>query len=51
MSGADLEAKFSGLAGAVLPAAGIGESIDLCWRMAGLPDAGALARAAVPRDG
>jgi 2-methylcitrate dehydratase PrpD len=51
MSDADLEAKFSGLAGAVLPAAGIGESIDLCWRMAGLPDAGALARAAVPRDG
>lgn len=50
MSDADLEAKFRGLAGEVLPPAAIEEAIGLCWRMAALEDAGALARAAVPRQ-
>jgi 2-methylcitrate dehydratase PrpD len=48
MSDADLEAKFRGLAGAMLPAAAIAECIELCWTMATQEDAGALAHAAVP---
>jgi 2-methylcitrate dehydratase PrpD len=49
MSDADLEAKFRGLTDGVLPPAAIDGCIDLCWRMAELDDAGALARAAVPQ--
>lgn len=50
MSDADLEAKFNGLAREVLPPAQIEEAIHLCWEIAGLQDAGALARAAVMRS-
>jgi 2-methylcitrate dehydratase PrpD len=50
MSDADLEAKFRGLARKVLPPAQIEEAIHLCWKIAGLQDAGALARAAVTRS-
>jgi len=49
MSDADLEAKFKGLAGEVLPDAQVEEIIKLCWQLPTLQDAGALARAAVPR--
>jgi 2-methylcitrate dehydratase PrpD len=49
MSDADLEAKFRGLVDGVLSAARIDELIALCWRVTTLDDAGALARAAVPR--
>jgi 2-methylcitrate dehydratase PrpD len=49
MSDADLEAKFRGLAGEVLPAAQVEEIIKLCWQLPALRDAGTLARAAVPR--
>jgi len=49
MSDADLEAKFRGLASEVLPDAQIEEIIKLCWQLPALGDAGALARAAVPR--
>jgi 2-methylcitrate dehydratase PrpD len=47
MSDADLEAKFTGLANGVLSAERQRRLIDLCWDIAGLPDAGAIARAAV----
>jgi 2-methylcitrate dehydratase PrpD len=49
MSDADLEAKFRGLAQEVLPPAQAEEIIKLCWRVAALDDAGALARAAAAR--
>ena len=49
MSDADLEAKFRGLAGEVLPDAQVEEIINLCWQLPTLQDAGALARTAVPR--
>ena len=49
MSDADLEAKFKGLAGEVLPAAQVDEIIKLCWQLPTLRDAEVLARAAVPR--
>jgi 2-methylcitrate dehydratase PrpD len=49
MSDADLEAKFKGLAGEVLPDAQVEEAINLCWQISAQADAGALARAAVPR--
>ncbi|MGH8642420.1 MAG: MmgE/PrpD family protein, partial [Burkholderiales bacterium] len=49
MSDADLEAKFKGLAAEVLPPAQVEEAINLCWNMSAQADAGALARAAVPR--
>lgn len=48
MSDADLERKFRGLVAGVLPAARLEQSIELCWGMGALDDAGALARAAVP---
>lgn len=48
LSDADLEAKFRGLAEGVLPPARIQETINLCWRISALEDAGAVARAAVP---
>ncbi len=51
MSDADLEAKFRGLAGEVLPVAQVDEIIKLCWQLPALPDAGSLARAAVPLAG
>jgi 2-methylcitrate dehydratase PrpD len=47
MSDADLEAKFRGLVQGLLPPARIEETINLCWRISALEDAGALARAAV----
>jgi len=49
MSDADLEAKFKALAQELLPAAQIAEIIGLCWKVAGLEDAGAVARAAAAR--
>jgi 2-methylcitrate dehydratase PrpD len=49
MSDADLEAKFRALAQDLLPAAQMGEIIGLCWRVAALEDAGAVARAAAAR--
>lgn len=49
MSDADLEVKFRGLAQAALPSVQVEEIIKLCWRIAALEDAGALARAAVPQ--
>jgi 2-methylcitrate dehydratase PrpD len=50
MSDADLEAKFRGLAGEMLPGAQIEEIIKLCWQLPTLSDAATLARAAVPRE-
>jgi 2-methylcitrate dehydratase PrpD len=49
MSDADLEAKFRALAQDVLPAAQAEEIIKLCWRVAALDDASAVARAAQAR--
>ena len=49
MSDADLEAKFRGLTAGILAPGQIDELITLCWRLTALEDAGALARAAVPR--
>ena len=49
MSDADLEAKFRGLAAEILPAARIAELATLCWNIAELDDAGALARGAAAR--
>ncbi len=48
MSDADLEEKFRGLADGVLSKAETDRLIDLCWKVEGLADASALARAAVP---
>lgn len=47
MSDQDLEAKFTGLATGVLTPDRQKRLIDLCWDIAGLPDASAIARAAV----
>jgi 2-methylcitrate dehydratase PrpD len=47
MSDQDLEAKFTGLANGVLSPDRQRKLIDLCWDIANLPDAGAIARAAV----
>jgi 2-methylcitrate dehydratase PrpD len=49
MSDADLETKFRALAQDLLPAAQVEEIIRLCWRVAALDDAGAVARAAAAR--
>jgi 2-methylcitrate dehydratase PrpD len=49
MSDADLEAKFRALAQGVLVPAQSEETIRSCWQITALEDAGALARAAVPR--
>lgn len=46
MSDGDLERKFSGLAAGIIPAEQTKRVMDLCWRIATLPDAGALAKAA-----
>lgn len=48
MSDAALEAKFSDLAGGILPPAQVRRLMDACWTVEGLPDAAAVARAAVP---
>jgi 2-methylcitrate dehydratase PrpD len=48
MTDAELEAKFRGLAEGVLPAAQRDRVIAMCWKVASLEDAGALARATVP---
>jgi 2-methylcitrate dehydratase PrpD len=50
MSDRDLEDKFRSLADGVLSAAEAERVIGLCWRVAGLEDAGELARATVPAD-
>jgi 2-methylcitrate dehydratase PrpD len=47
MNDRDLEAKFTGLANGVLAQDRQRRLIDLCWDIAGLPEAGAVARAAV----
>jgi 2-methylcitrate dehydratase PrpD len=49
MSDADLEVKFRGLAEGALPATQVEEAIKICWQMSAQADAGALARAVVPR--
>jgi 2-methylcitrate dehydratase PrpD len=49
MSDADLEAKFKALTQDLLPPAQVGDIIKLCWRVAELNDAGAVARAAAAR--
>jgi 2-methylcitrate dehydratase PrpD len=46
MSDKDLEAKFAGQADGVLPADQARRAMDLCWDIATLPNAGALAEAA-----
>ncbi|HEV7800705.1 MAG TPA: MmgE/PrpD family protein, partial [Burkholderiales bacterium] len=48
MSDADLEAKFRALAEGILTPQQSDELIRLCWAVGTLPDAGAIARAAVP---
>jgi 2-methylcitrate dehydratase PrpD len=48
MSDADLEAKFRALADGILTPQQSDELIRLCWAVGTLPDAGAIARAAVP---
>lgn len=47
MSDQDLEAKFTGLANGVLTPDRQKRLIDVCWDIASLPDASAVARAAV----
>ena len=49
MTDAALEAKFGELAGGVLDAGATRKLIDLCWSADRLDDAGAIARASVPR--
>ena len=48
MSDADLEAKFLDLSKGVLPDAQARRLMALCWKVEGLPNAAALAAAAVP---
>ncbi len=48
MTDSALEAKFSDLADGILPAAQIGRLMDACWSIESLPDASAVAKAAVP---
>jgi 2-methylcitrate dehydratase PrpD len=47
MSDRDLEVKFTALADGVLPNDRIRRLMDLCWNIADLPDAAAVAKAAV----
>ena len=49
MSDKQLEAKFSDLAEGVLPAAKVRALMDACWKVEQLPDAAAIARAAVQK--
>jgi len=46
MTNAQLEAKFTGLAEGILPAAQVRRLMDICWNIGSLPDAAQLARAA-----
>lgn len=48
MSDANLEAKCRGLTDGIISPSQTDELIRLCWSIAALPDAGAIARAAVP---
>jgi 2-methylcitrate dehydratase PrpD len=48
LSDRDLETKFLGQAEAVLSADAAGKLLALCWRIASLPDAAAIAKASVP---
>ena len=48
MSDADLETKCRGLTDGIISASQANELIRLCWSVATLPDAGAIARAATP---
>ena len=48
MSDADLEGKCRGLTDGIIRAAQTDELIRLCWSVATLPDAGAIARAVTP---
>jgi 2-methylcitrate dehydratase PrpD len=48
MSDADLEAKFRSLTAGIVSPAQTDEAIALCWRIAGLEDAGVISRASVP---
>lgn len=50
MSDQDLEAKFRGLTEGVLSKAETERLLDLCWKVESMPEAAALARAAVPRQ-
>jgi 2-methylcitrate dehydratase PrpD len=45
MNDADLEAKFKGLSEPVVGAAATADLIDLCWKLADLPDVAEIARA------
>jgi 2-methylcitrate dehydratase PrpD len=47
MTDKDLEAKFAGLANGVLPADRQRRLMDLCWGVDKIPEASAIARAAV----
>ena len=51
MSDVDLEVKFRGLTDGIMTPSQNDELIRLCWSIAALPDAGAIARAAVPAAG
>jgi 2-methylcitrate dehydratase PrpD len=48
MSDADLEAKCRGLTDGIISTSQSDELIRLCWSVAALPDAVAIARAAIP---
>jgi len=48
MSDADIETKCRSLCAGIISASQTDELVRLCWSIAALPDAGAIARAAVP---
>jgi 2-methylcitrate dehydratase PrpD len=48
LSDRDLETKFQGQAEGLLSADAAGKLLALCWRIASLPDAAAVAKASVP---
>jgi 2-methylcitrate dehydratase PrpD len=50
MTDQQLEAKFTDLATAVLPAAQVRKLIETCWQVERLPNAGAIAKAGVLRS-
>jgi 2-methylcitrate dehydratase PrpD len=47
MSDQQLEAKFTDLANAVLPAAQVRKLVETCWQVERLPSAAAIAKAGV----
>ena len=47
MTDAQLESKFMGLAAGILPPDRVRTTMDLCWRIEQLTDAGAIARSAM----